>query len=93
MYMTKVFPYKHGKCLTWDSTCVNILQDTFLFECAKEAGKEAIGGEKRKDVTYEKLLRKYIFVPICCGNLWFVGTKGTQICQRNCKEDTRKNRQ
>ena len=26
-------------------------------------------------------------------NLWFVGTKGTQVYQRNWKEDTRKNRQ
>ena len=40
--------------LTWDFTCVNTLQDTFLFENAKEAGKAAIGGEKRKDVTYDK---------------------------------------
>ena len=44
-----VFPYKHGKCLTWDFTCVNTLKDTYLFECAKEAGKAAIGGEKKKD--------------------------------------------
>ena len=27
------------------------------------------------------------------GNLWFMGTKGTQVCQRNWKEYTRKNRQ
>ena len=37
----------------------NTLQDTFLFECTKEAGKAAIGGEKRKDLTYEKLLRNF----------------------------------
>ena len=28
--------------------------DTFLFECSKEVGKGAIGGEKRKNVTFEK---------------------------------------
>ena len=31
---------------------------------AKKAGKSAIGDEKRKDVSYVKLIRNYIFVPI-----------------------------
>jgi hypothetical protein len=73
------FPYKHGKCLTWDFTCVNTLQDTFLFECAKEAGKAAIGGEKRKDVTYEKLLRNYIFVPIAVETFGSWGKRGLKF--------------
>jgi hypothetical protein len=35
-----------------------LVSDTFrIFECAKETGKAAIGGKKRKDVAYEKLLR------------------------------------
>ena len=59
------FPYKQGKCLTWDFTCINTICDTFLFQCAKEAGKAAVGGEKRKKSHYdEKLLKNYLFVPV-----------------------------
>jgi hypothetical protein len=52
---------------------------TFLFECAKEAGKAAIGGEKRKDVTYEKLLRNYIFVPIAVETFGSWGPRGIKF--------------
>ena len=70
------FPYKQGKCLTWDFTCVNTLQDNFLFECAKEVGKAVIGGEKRNDVTYEKLHKNYIFVPIAVEAFGSWGPRG-----------------
>ena len=59
-------------------------------ECAKEAGKAAIGCEKKKDNHYEKLLRNYIFVPIAVETF---GSWGPKVYQRNRKEDTRKNRQ
>ena len=31
----------------------------------------SVGGEKRKDTTYEKLLRNYIFVPIAVETFGF----------------------
>ena len=73
------FPYKHGKCLTWDFTCVNTLKDTFIFACAKEAGRAGIGGEKKKDKHYEKLLRNYIFVPIAVETFGSWGPKGLKF--------------
>ena len=63
----------------WDFTCVNTVKDTFLFECAKESGKAAIGGEKRKDRTYEKLLRNYIFVPIAVETFGSWGPRGLKF--------------
>ena len=58
------FPYKQGKCLTWDFTCVNTISDSYLLECAKEAGKGAAAAEMKKDRKYERLLNNYCFVPI-----------------------------
>ena len=55
------------------------MKDTFLFECAKEAGKTAIGGEKKKDGHYEKLLRNYIFVPIAVETFGSWGPKGLKF--------------
>ena len=39
----------------------------------------AIGGEKRKDVTYEKLLRNYIFVPIAVETFCSWGPRGLKF--------------
>ena len=40
---------------------------------------------------FRKTLQVMIFKH-SSGNLWFVGTKGTQVCQKIWKEDTGKNR-
>ena len=42
------FPYKQGKCLTWDFTCINTICDSYLFENAKESGKGAEAAKKKK---------------------------------------------
>ena len=41
--------------------------------------KAAIGGEKRKEVTYEKLLRNYIFVPIAVETFGSWGPRGLKF--------------
>ena len=35
------FPYKQGKSLTWDFTCVDTVCDSYVLDSAKEAGKAA----------------------------------------------------
>ncbi len=42
-------------------------------------GKAAIGGEKKKDHHYEKLLRNYIFVPIAVETFGSWGPKGLKF--------------
>ena len=41
--------------------------------------KAAIGGEKRTDVTHEKLLRNYIFVPIAVETFGSWGPRGLKF--------------
>ena len=58
------FPYKQGKCLTWDFTCVDTLCDSYVRESAKEAGKAAKMAENRKHNKYKDLKNNYAFTPI-----------------------------
>ena len=86
------FPFKQGKCLTWDFTCINTICDTFLFQCAKQAGQAAVGGEKRKKAHYDdKLLKNYIFVPIAVetfGSWGPIGFKFIKDIGRKIQEKT-----
>ena len=34
-----VFPFKQGKCLAWDFTCVDTLCDMYVLDSVQEAGK------------------------------------------------------
>ena len=58
------FPYKQGKCLTWDFTCVDTLCDSYVQDSAKEAGKAAKNVETRKHNKYRDLTNNYLFTPI-----------------------------
>ena len=63
-------------------------------QCAKEAGKAVIGGEKKKNNHYEKLLRNYIFVPIAVETFGSWGPKGLKFIKEIGKKiHKRKNRQ
>ena len=73
------FPYKQGKCLTWDFTCINTISDSYLLETAKEAGKAAEAAEKRKISKYDKLLNNYHFIPIAVETLGAWGQEGLKF--------------
>ena len=48
------FPFKDGKSLFWDSTCVDIFNQTNLARCATVAGAAADQAEKNKRANYKK---------------------------------------
>lgn len=59
-----VFPYKQGRCLAWDFTCVDTLCDTYIFDSTHEAGKAAKIAESKKNNKYKDLEANYFFTPI-----------------------------
>ena len=59
-----VFPFKQGKCLAWDYTCIDTLCDTYVLDSAQRAGKAArIAETKKKKSKYKDMENNYIFVP------------------------------
>jgi len=59
-----VFPYRNGKSLIWDCTCVDTFAETHLNDSAVEAGSAAGAAEIRKRQKYSALGDSYIFEPI-----------------------------
>ena len=59
-----VFPYRNGKSLVWDCTCVDTFAETHLNDSAVDAGSAAGAAEYRKRQKYSALAADYIFEPI-----------------------------
>ena len=58
-----VFPFSRGKCLIWDSTCVDSFSPTALALIASEHGS-ASRSAVHKNLMYEGLCDRYIFQAI-----------------------------
>ncbi|KAF0288086.1 Ubiquitin carboxyl-terminal hydrolase 38 [Amphibalanus amphitrite] len=52
-----VFPFREGKCLTWDATCVDTFADHIAVESALKPGAAARQAEERKRQRYADLAR------------------------------------
>ena len=74
-----LFPYKEGKSLVWDFTCVDSLANSHLKETVKQPGAAAIKAEKLKTAKYKKLPRDYYFVPIAIETLGVWGPEGAAL--------------
>ena len=59
-----VYPFREGRCLTWDVTCVDTFADTILMQSALEPGAAARQAEERKKKRYADLAQRYIFEPV-----------------------------
>ena len=58
------FPYAKGKCLIWDSTCVDTYAGYIISKSAAKAGAAAEAADSRKRNRYSELGRRYIFQPV-----------------------------
>ena len=74
-----VFPYRHGKCLTWDYTCIDTLCDTYVVESSREGGKAAKIAESKKKNKYKELEDNYEFVPIAMETFGSWGPEGLKF--------------
>ena len=59
-----VFPFKNGKALAWDATCVDTFAATYVNHSALQARYAANKAEKDKVDKYQHLCDRYIFTPI-----------------------------
>ena len=59
-----LFPYKEGRCLVWDFTCVNTIADSYLKDTCIQPGAGAEKAEKAKLSKYEEIRKDYYMVPI-----------------------------
>ena len=57
------YPYKEGKPLAWDYTCVDTTCASYSHQSAKEGGKAAEMAEEKKKNKYSHLT-DYFFIPI-----------------------------
>src|SRR5208282_5240566 len=59
-----LLPWKLGKALVWDVTCVDTLAISHLPGCSTQAGKAAEEAEASKRVKYRSLEDRFIFYPL-----------------------------
>ena len=60
-----MYPWKQGKLLLWDFTCVDTLAPSHVAIASTDPGKVANDAESRKIKHYESLTDSYHFVPVC----------------------------
>ena len=64
-----LIPWKQGKCLVWDVTCVNTIARSHVPSAASQAGLPATNAENKKKNKYSCLGSDRIFVPIALETL------------------------
>ena len=57
-------PWKSGRCLVWDFTCVNTYAASYTSNATREARAVATTAEARKREKYVLLSRSHHFVPV-----------------------------
>ncbi|KPJ10712.1 hypothetical protein RR48_07718 [Papilio machaon] len=57
-------PWKSGRCLVWDATCVDTLAASYLHGTSVTTGATASEAQTRKRRKYVYLSRNYIFFPL-----------------------------
>ena len=72
-------PYKEGKCLVWDFTCVNSLAQAYLQESSKRAGEAAEKAERAKLAKYEEIQKDFHMVPIAVETFGAWGLEGLHL--------------
>ena len=74
-----LFPYKEGKCLVWDFTCVDTMARSHLKETCKQPGAVAKNAEKVKNDKYKNLQRDYYLVPVAVETLGAWNSAGATL--------------
>ena len=64
-----LIPWKQGKCLVWDVTCVNTIARSHLSSAASQAGLPATAAETKRKQKYSCFGNDKIFTPIALETL------------------------
>ena len=74
-----LFPFKRGKALAWDATCVDTFASSSLIKSAIEPGSASKSAELRKCAKYEAIADRYIFVPVAVETTGVLGPSTTRF--------------
>ena len=74
-----VFPFRNGRSLVWNCTCVDTYAASHLMGAAFEPGSAAGEAEMRKRQKYERLGDAYIFEPVAIETTGVYGPSTTVI--------------
>jgi hypothetical protein len=74
-----LFPWKHGKSMVWDATCVDNLSKTNLARTLQQPGSAASAAERKKLKKYQSLSARYIVVPLGFETLGHWGTEALSL--------------
>ena len=74
-----VYPYSRGRCLIWDTTCVNTFASSSLMRAALAAGSVGDASEVWKIAKYAELGRHFIFQPVSFETSGAMGKSSTQF--------------
>ena len=70
------FPWKNGRLLLWDFTCVDTVAPSHVNDSAKCPGKASNDAETKKINHYSNLTQGYNFVPVCIETYGVFGDLG-----------------
>lgn len=76
-----VFPFRRGRMLMWDTTCVNTFSTTYIINCATTAGAAALAAEERKRQRYAALAQRYDFMPLAVETTGVLGPAFSDLLQ------------
>jgi len=82
-----LIPWKQGRCLVWDFTCVNTIARSHIGTSSTKAGSLSAAAEEKKRKKYSSLSDTFLFTPIAVETLgpWgpdamrFVGELGRRL--------------
>ena len=76
-----LFPFKCGKALAWDATCVDTFASSSLIKSAIEPGSASKSAELRKCAKYEAITHtdRHIFVPVAAETTGILGLSTTRF--------------
>ena len=76
-----VFPFRRGRMLMWDATCVNTFSSSSLVSCATSVGAAALAAEDRKRQRYAALAQRYEFMPLAVETSGVLGPAFSDLLQ------------
>ena len=77
-----LMPWSHGKCLTWDATCVHRLAGTYSGIATLEGSTAAAEAERRKAAKYAFVKANYTFETVAFETFGGVGPTSWRFLQQ-----------
>ncbi|KAL7670101.1 hypothetical protein ACOME3_005039 [Neoechinorhynchus agilis] len=75
-----IFPWKEGKCLIWDATCVDSLAPSSRSDAISGPGGAATAAERRKTAKYAELEKTHLFLPFGVETNGAFGVSAKKFC-------------